>query len=121
MFFNTEINKVKEEFTRLKLAPEHRKIVDDVAQIVLEHLEIDPLALKGFVWRAMKKWQMENKMTMAELAKQPKEIRINAVRKITEMTRDSIKKVLKNRSDEELINNVFEKVFEAYVSKWAER
>ncbi len=121
MFNKASIEKEKQAFQKLTLAPEHRVIVDDVAKIVLQHIEIDPLALRGFVWRAMKRWQVENNLTMKELATRPKPERIAAVKKITEMTRDSIKRVLKNESDEDLIDRVFEDVFQAYVAKWSDR
>ncbi len=121
MFDKASIEKEKQEFQKLFLAPEHRSIVDDMAKIVLRRIEIDPLALKGFVWRAMKKWQIENNLTMRELATKSKSDRVVAVKKITEMTRDSIKRVLKNKSDESLVDQVFEEVFQAYVSKWSDR
>jgi hypothetical protein len=46
-----------------------RKIIDDFATIISENISIEQRVIKGFLWRALRKWQEAHKMTILETEK----------------------------------------------------
>ncbi len=70
-FTDKGIEDAERDFSQLDILPIHRKMIEEVADVLLVYIDISRLALMGFAWRAIRKWQVDNQMTTVEITKEP--------------------------------------------------
>ena len=63
LFQSSKIEEAENDYSRITLAPEQRGIVEGIANIMSQYVEISQVALRGFIWNAITKWQMESTFT----------------------------------------------------------
>lgn len=56
----------KNEFERIFTDETQKEIADDLASLISERTSMKKMVIKGFLWRAMREWQKEHKMTIME-------------------------------------------------------
>ena len=59
--FSTE-----ENYKRLHITPEQRQFIDDLATLLIEVVPMKEMAMRGFIIRAAKNWQMKNRKQVSE-------------------------------------------------------
>jgi len=59
--FSTE-----ENYKRLHITPEQRLFIEDLANMLIEFLPIKEMAMRGFIIRAAKNWQLKNRKQVSE-------------------------------------------------------
>ena len=61
--FSTE-----EDFQRLHFPPKQRLFIDDLAKLLIAFLPMKEMAMRGFIIRAVKIWQIKNRKKVSECA-----------------------------------------------------
>ena len=54
------------QFERILTDETQKEIVEDLVSIISEKTSIRRMVIKGFLWRAMREWQKEHKMTILD-------------------------------------------------------
>ncbi|RMG37367.1 MAG: hypothetical protein D6732_06850 [Methanobacteriota archaeon] len=122
MIFKQElIAKEEEDFKRLKLAPEQRAIVEQMADVLNQYLSFSKLATMGFIWKAVRDWQVRYSRSIAELSTSTPEDRIRSVREMTDGLASYLIKVLKRTTDEEQVRKACDSMYNFYVQNFSTR
>ncbi|MHA2253931.1 MAG: hypothetical protein ACXAD7_26495 [Candidatus Kariarchaeaceae archaeon] len=121
MFKEVELEKIEKDFSRISLAPEQRGIVDGIAEIMSQFLDISKLALKGFCWKAIQNWQVINQKDLAELSQASPEERLQHTESMFQKIGTDLHTVLHNRADENKVDTAVNQGFEFYKQSFAKR
>jgi len=54
------------ELERIQANPVQKEIISHFAKIISSQISVPEIAVKGFLWKALRDWQLENGMTIAE-------------------------------------------------------
>jgi len=89
--FSTE-----ENYKRLHITPEQRQYIDDLATLLVEIVPMKEMAMRGFIIRAAKNWQMKNRKAVSESVNWGKKEKLNFGIELmsavfTELTRTLVK------------------------------
>jgi len=121
LFDEEQIQKAKEDFQRVKYDTAQQQFVEDSAQILSEALNINLLAVKGFILRAVKKWQNDYQTSVSELATRPPSDRLAAINDIIKKFKESLIRILKDPKEEDQLNNAIKIAMTTYLKKYAGR
>lgn len=116
VFVTSELEKEANDFSQLQIHPKHREYVEMVANVIEQYLEINHLALMGFAWKAIKEWQIKHKMTALEASYKDKEFRDQATKEMFDITKGYLKRVLRNKADEPIIDLAIDKAYQFYLN-----
>ena len=116
-FTDKGIEDAERDFTELDILPIHRKMIEELADVLLVYIDISRLALMGFAWRAIRKWQVDNQMTAVEITKKgtPQQ-KMRAVREMFDNVEQSLRRVLRSDSDKEILAKAIDDGYEYYLS-----
>ncbi len=109
------------DYSRLSIASEQRAIIEGITKIVVNFLDIPPVAMNGFSWKILKQWQIENQKTAKELAEMPAKERIEIVTMLFEKQRIILKQVLKNKNDSHVVDKAFNATLKYYIDTFGNR
>lgn len=121
IFTTNSLDQAKSDFNRVKLEADQSKILDDTAKIIEPHLEINFLALKGFMLRAIKQWQSNENMALGDLVTASPELRIKHMEATYNNLKSILAKALINQTDTEALSDAVNKALESYKEKYAFR
>jgi hypothetical protein len=79
------------------------------------------MAMKGFAWRAIIKWQKKNSRPVSDVAAMDAEKRISTVKYIFDELEASLKAVLHNKERESVITEGLANAFTFYKDNYAYR
>lgn len=115
------IQKEEEDFKRLKLAPEQRAIVEQLAAVLNKFLPFSKLATMGFIWKSIRDWQIKYSRSISELSTTTPEDRVRSVREMTDTLITYLTKVLRNMQDEDQVKKACDSMYNFYVQNFAYR
>ncbi len=115
------IEKEEEDFRRLKLAPEQRAIVEQMADVLNQYLSFSKLATMGFIWKSVRDWQVKYSRSIAELATSTPEDRVRSVREMTDVLASYLIRVLKRTQDEDQVKKACDSMYDFYVQHFSTR
>ena len=79
------------------------------------------MAMKGFSWRAISKWQVENKKGINEIANEPPASKMKAVLQIMENLEGELTRILLKEEDSSKIKAATAEAFEFYKTNFVNR
>ncbi len=120
-FRKSELENSANIYRELILAPEHREIVENISKIIIKYIDIDFIALNGFIWKSIQAWQINNNMAAEKIAWMPPEKRIEEVSLILKELEILLKSVLINIYDEKHIIRALREAFHFYKNRYAYR
>ncbi len=120
-FDSSAIEKEERNFRQLSLTKDQRNIVEALAEGLIQKIEISKLAAMGFMWRAVREWQVTNSMTLAQLEVSPPKERMLAVRQMSEIVKGYLINVLRNSEDENTVRRAADSMVSFYISKFSMR
>ncbi len=92
----------EDQFKTIKADEIQKKIIDEFAVIISKEISVTKMAVKGYLWRSLRKWQKQHEMglieTEAGAGSSPDE-RINQAKEILEIFETQINKTFKDDSD----------------------
>jgi len=120
--FQTELIQQEERnYERLELAPEHRPMMEGIAKILGQFLEISHIALKGFIWRSLKQLQVDHNVTIEEIASMTPQERGKYAIEAFDSLRGFLYKILRNTEDKTVIDEAVNKGIEFYKQNFMNR
>ena len=90
-------------------------------KLISHFLPIPERAIRGFMWRTIREWQLTYKMDLGELSNLGSDDRVNAVLKIMEIFGVQIKRVLINKEQEPVLEDAMQQALNMYNEKFANR
>ena len=110
-FKDSEVNKVIDDFKKIKMEPFQKELVQNIAMLLKQFIPLPKMAIKGSMWFTIKEWQVQHEKTLSELDTMPYQEMKKAVTELIQLGRDKIKKMLANPEEQEnLLNDTFDKV-----------
>ena len=100
-FDKTKVKEAEEEYLKLKLDPAQRGMVETMAQGMKAFVPVSEIAIKGFTWQVMTKWQRDNEMTLAGLHSLPLEERIEATKEMIGISKKIYVRLLWNATPQQ--------------------
>jgi len=99
-----------------------RKIIDDFATIISENISIKQRIIKGFLWRALRKWQEAHEMTILDteqgVGSTPEE-RIKQATEILDICFEEMKGLATDEKEE--LRAGINKALQHYIRNYSER
>ena len=121
-FKEEAIQKAKDEYKQIKLEPLQKELIQQTAGLLKQYVPIPLMAVKGSMWHTIRRYQTENKMTLAELAELPPREKFSEYMKLIDIGKEQIQKMLIN-SDEQtkLLDEAFVEVKKIATQVFEER
>ncbi len=119
-----EPNLVKEAedyYKKLRFASDQKDIIIEFGKLMKKFIPLSERAIKGFIWRSLKEWQLNFKRDFSEISKLDPENRIEAVVQIIEIFGARLKKVLIKKEQEPLLEQVMQNALKRYEDNYANR
>ncbi len=121
MFQEDKVKQVEDEFSKLVISPQQKRQVYAISKLLAQKIPISELALRGFIWKAIVKFQREDKVFFAEGEHFTPEERIRNTYKIAKHVQDNLVKILRRNTDAHLIEEAMEEAMEFYKKNFAFR
>ncbi len=120
--FNTEkLDQIRNSLNRVKLVKEQSKIVDGMLVVALRYINMDDLALRGFIMLAIQEWQKKRMIKIGDLRTMVPVARMKMVSEIFQEAENLLMGVLKNEQDRDLILKASSASYQAYQEKYGRR
>ncbi len=103
-FVKSEIELAERDYERLTLDPDQREKVVQLASICVKYVPISEMAMKGFISRAMREWQVENKANFKETLNWGQNDQIKIAKDILEIVKITLRKFLIKKEQEPALN-----------------
>ncbi|MFW9993265.1 MAG: hypothetical protein ACFFD4_14575 [Candidatus Odinarchaeota archaeon] len=111
----------EEEYSRLQLEPVQKQIVDMVSGLLCQYVPLSKLAMKGFAWRSIIKWQQNNRRPLSDVEKMNAEQKTAAAKEIFDNLEVYLIAVLHNKENETVIRDGIHKALKFYKDNYANR
>ncbi|MHA2297195.1 MAG: hypothetical protein ACXAEU_13220 [Candidatus Hodarchaeales archaeon] len=113
-FNDYAMREAEEEYKRLKLTPVQRGMVESLVQMLGTRIPMRHMAMKGFAWRTIQKWQVENHKTADQIPSLPPNERLKAVKDMVEDGKKTYLQILHSPELEYVIIDAFDNAFKQY-------
>lgn len=114
-FQTKEVNEVAKEYKTVKLPKEYRDLMDSVSKVIAPYISMDDGAVRGFISRAIVKWQERHNKEIAEVLSMSIMERQKMMKEGMEILKEILGGVLRNSSDQENLNLAIDKGYKAYL------
>ena len=113
------LKNTEKDLKDVKLTTEQLKIVQELSKFICEIIKLPEIAIRANIWKALKEWQIKNNKTIEDIAELPIELRLNAVKEIFIISKNLLKKMVREPKDQSdiIIDIAFEKSFKYYLKK----
>lgn len=108
-------------FKRVRMNDEQKPIVEGIAQILQKTTGIEMLAVKGFILRTFKEWQMDNQKDVTYMASAEPEERIQIAGDLFIRFENKLKRILQSEEQQDLLHQAMLKALEFYTTNYANR
>jgi len=116
-FDKEDLKNTEKDLKDVKLTTEQLKIVQELSKFICEIIKLPEIAIRANIWKALKEWQIKNNKTIEDIAELPIELRLNAVKEIFIISKNLLKKMVREPKDQSdiIIDIAFEKSFKYYL------
>ncbi len=121
MFQEKKVKEIEDEYSKLVVSPQQKKQIYAISKLLVQKIPISEIALRGFIWKAIVKFQKEDKSFMADGEHYTPEERIRKTYRIANHVQDNLIKILKRKTDEHIIKEAMEEAMEYYKKNFAYR
>jgi len=115
---NSVVLNAEEEYSQIQIDPEGRQIVELVANLLCEYIAMRKMAMKGFCWRSIVKWQKEHSRPISDLATMNPSQRISIMKSLLVDLEATLNDVLRNKEMKSVITDGITKALEFYISNF---
>lgn len=120
-FKKSSIEEAETYFKTVRMEKYQRRIVAAIAPLICKYVPMSIMAMKGFSWRAISRWQVENKRGIDELAKESPAGKMNAVLQIMENLEGELTRILLKEEDSSKIKAATAEAFDFYKTNFVNR
>ncbi|UCE14587.1 MAG: hypothetical protein JSV04_05255 [Candidatus Heimdallarchaeota archaeon] len=115
------IKAAEEEYQTVDPQEEQKRIIDQLAEIVSQHISISELAIKGMILLGIRKWQLEQSRLITDLVEMDPKDRILEVNRMIDNTQGFLIEAIVDREQEKEFDESIKKVKRVYKEKFAFR
>ncbi len=116
-FIEKELAKAETDYSKVQASPEQKTVIDQLAELLSRYTGMPKLPMKGFLWKAMKDWQLKNSMTCHAVLEMPYAGRLRSVREmLTILEEKYLRKVLRHSTDQYRLKKAIDSAFIYYQS-----
>ena len=110
-----KVSQAEEEYKKLKITPEQRQLIDQIAQMMQQFVPIPVMAIKGNTWLSIKQWQTNNKMMIESITKMNPEQRLKSAKELFDLGKERMVNMLANPEEQKnLLDEAYEKAWNVY-------
>ena len=114
-FRTTDLKEAEKDYSRLQISSKQRQVIDQLADLLCQYTSMPKLPMKGFLWKAMKKWQEIHEQPCTVVLSLPYSDRLEKVQEmLTILEEQFLRKVLKSSSDNDKLSKAIKTAFEYY-------
>ncbi|MCY3413951.1 MAG: hypothetical protein INQ03_20075 [Candidatus Heimdallarchaeota archaeon] len=106
----------EDKFNQIKAEPQQLEMMAEIASIISKDVGIDVIVVKGFLWKGIKLWQVDNKKFLVELNQMTKSDRMDAMEQILIYAQDRMTFAIKTE-ESSLVNAAIKKALNFYKRK----
>ncbi|NHI91825.1 MAG: hypothetical protein EAX96_04940 [Candidatus Lokiarchaeota archaeon] len=117
MTYNIEFNKkliseAEKDYTKLNLDKEQKMIIENTTKIYLKYLNISEMAMKGFISRAMREWQIKSKKDLSQFNSWSKNEMTQTTRDICNVLKQIMTKIVVKQEQVPLLEKAIDESIE---------
>ncbi len=113
-FKKSSIEEAEAYFKTVRIEKYQRRIVAALAPLLCKYIPMSVMAMKGFSWRAISRWQVEKKRGLDELANESAAGKMKAVLQIMENLEGELSRILLKEEDSSKVKAATAEAFEFY-------
>ena len=121
-FKTQEITEAEKYYGTIHLSERQKRIVGPVAEEISNQTQISDRAVKGFIWRTVREWQMKNQLDISEAQNFTAQQRLDLFEEIFGSVKESLARILLDDSQMPLLdkamNNAVSLYKNKYMTKW---
>ncbi|MFX1395659.1 MAG: hypothetical protein ACFFAS_01305 [Promethearchaeota archaeon] len=119
-FERSFIEDAEAEYNKLKLAKDQKERISSYVRLISRYIPLPERALKGFMWRVLKEYQIENHQVLAEEAtmKGSKAEIINGIERVFSMLKDQLTRTLVSNEQAPLLDKAFNEITEIVLKQY---
>ncbi|NHI92227.1 MAG: hypothetical protein EAX96_06955 [Candidatus Lokiarchaeota archaeon] len=107
-FEEKRVRAVEEEYKKIPLTEEVKERVSHMAKLFEQALpNLSFMALKGTILFSLQEWQTKTRQFSDNIDSLPPREKIQAIGQINNIVKERIKKLLRNKEDEKVIDQIF--------------
>lgn len=80
LFDEAALQRAEQEYAKVALVDDQRMVLESVSAVLAQHVDMNEMAIRGFLLRITRDWQIRTKRTVAELATSTREDRVAFIR-----------------------------------------
>ncbi len=116
-FIEKELIKAENDYSRVQASPEQKIVIDQLAELLSRYTGMPKLPMKGFLWKAMKDWQLRHNTACHAVLELPYAERLEKVKEmLTILEENYLSKVLKRSVDQYRLKRAIDAAFSYYHS-----
>lgn len=117
-FNNQEILDAEKYYRTIHISERQKTLLEPVAKAISDQINVSERAVKGFLWRAVREWQMENQKDLAEVEALSPDQRVYLFEKILDLIKQSFTRILIDDSQMPLLDKALDDVSLIYKTQF---
>ena len=115
------VKEAEEYYKTLRVASDQKYIVIAISKLIDKYIPIPERAIRGFIWKTIREWQLQYKTDLNELSTMNPAERVNAVKQIIEIFETMMKRILIDKDQEPALKEAMQQALNIYNEKFANR
>ena len=115
------VKEAEEYYKTLHVASDQKYIVIAISKLIDKYIPIPERAIRGFIWKTIREWQLQYKTDLSELSTMNSAERVNAVKQIIEIFETMMKRILIDTDQEPALKEAMQQALNIYNEKFANR
>ncbi|MFX1500180.1 MAG: hypothetical protein ACFFDH_04350 [Promethearchaeota archaeon] len=117
-FNNQELLKAEKYYRTIHISERQKSMLEPIAKAINDQIDVSELAIKGFLWRVIREWQMENQKDLAEVEGLSTDQRVSLFKKMLDLIKQSFTRILIDKSQEPLLDKALNDVLSIYKTRF---
>ncbi|MCP4677668.1 MAG: hypothetical protein GY854_19555 [Deltaproteobacteria bacterium] len=109
------------DWGKIRMEPVQKQLVREITEIVAPMINMSSLHCGGFWLLAVRKWQLNHRRPVSDLAKMPSEQRARHAWEMKEHFEEEVSTLLVNPKDKQNMVEALTAAFNLYLDKYSER
>ena len=115
------VKEAEEDYNKFHASSDQKNIIVAIGKLISQYIPLPEKAIRGFIWRTIREWQVTYKKDIGELSTMSSDDRVNAVLQIIEIFETTMKRILIDKEQEPALEEAMKKTLDMYNEKFANR
>ncbi|NHI92173.1 MAG: hypothetical protein EAX96_06685 [Candidatus Lokiarchaeota archaeon] len=120
-FEQKAVKDVEREFEKVQIDEKMKGFLDMMLPMLEPHLPVSGMAIKGFTWRIIKKWQHENHKSITDIRSFSPEDKFKVLKYLFVEGENTYKKLVKSKEEKEHIEKIFKDSFNTFIKHYQQQ